>query len=205
MSNLLPSSSVDNSSPHENMVLGRTAGIPEARITCDQDEVDPARKVRPIEVGEFNTRICLQTIVSTQRRRNRSSHDNNATTWCCLSTEEPKPSFFSEHTTPNIRTFNTTAHVIFSRCSRLSQGSSLCLCLDKTLIFTSGTPCLTRSRCCSFAGPLLHIPLALQIRLPCCSLDLEMTTATIHDTERRLAKWLNRTYLQVVSPTISLK
>ena len=50
------------------MVLGRTAGIPEARITCDQDEVDPPKKVCPIEVGEFTTRICLQTIVSTSAK-----------------------------------------------------------------------------------------------------------------------------------------
>ena len=37
------------------------------------------------------------------------------------------------------------------------------------------------------------------------SLHMEMTTAKIHDTERRLANLLNRTYLQVMSPTISLK
>ena len=38
-----------------------------------------------------------------------------------------------------------------------------------------------------------------------CSIHMEMTTVTIHDPERRLADRLNRTLLQVVSPTISLK
>ena len=33
------------------------------------------------------------------------------------------------------------------------------------------------------------------LRLPHCSLHMEMTTATIHDTERRLVNWLNRTCL----------
>ena len=99
-------------------------------------------------------------------------------------------------TTPNPRTLTTSAHVHFTRVaqgSRLEardlshQVSSGCLCLDKSVIFTSGTPCLTRSRLCSFAGSLLHIPPALQIRLPCCSPHMEMTTATIHDTKRHLA------------------
>ena len=31
----------------------------------------------------------------------------------------------------------------------IHQVSSECLCLDKTTILTSGTPCLARSRCCS--------------------------------------------------------
>ena len=73
----------------------------------------------------------------------------------------------------------------------------------KTIIFASGTPCLMLSRRCSFDWPLLQIPVALQIRL--LHLHTETTTATIHDTERCLANWLNRTYLQVMSPTISLK
>ena len=56
-----------------------------------------------------------------------------------------------------------------------------------------------------FEWPLLHIPLACQIRLPNCFLQMEFITATIHDTQRRLGNWLNRNYLQVMNPTISLK
>ena len=48
---------------------------------------------------------------------------------------------------------------------------------------------------CSLCLIFLHIPLALQIRLLYCSFLMEMPTATIHDTERRLAKWLNRQIL----------
>ena len=53
------------------------------------------------------------------------------------------------NTTPCLRTFRTFARVIFSSVAQdLShQVSSECLCLDKTTIFTFGTPSLTRSRC----------------------------------------------------------
>ena len=49
-----------------------------------------------------------------------------------------------------------------------------------------------RSRCCSpFAWPLPHTSLALQILHPHCPFHMEMTTATIHNTLRLSARWLN--------------
>ena len=43
---------------------------------------------------------------------------------------------------------------------------------------------------------LQHIPRGLLLRPPYCFLHMEMTIATIHDPERRLADRLNRTLLQ---------
>ena len=45
----------------------------------------------------------------------------------------------------------------------------------------------------------------VKIRLPYCSLHMEMTTATIHNAMHCFANWLNRSYQKVTSPTISLK
>ena len=83
-----------------------------------------------------------------------------------LDVPDPFPSFCSTPppSTPNsllmtgickhctyLRTFRTSVHVTFSRVAQdmCHQVSSECLSLDRTTIFTSGTPCLTRSRCCS--------------------------------------------------------
>ena len=42
-----------------------TADIPEERNTHDRSEADP-EKVRPIQMGNFSTKMCLQAIISTQ-------------------------------------------------------------------------------------------------------------------------------------------
>ena len=84
--------------------------------------------------------------------------------------------------------------------------SCLCCVLCLCVVVTLSTPCLMRSRCGSrLAWPLPHTPLALQIFHPHCSFHMEMTIATIHNTLRLSAHWLNRNYLQGMSPTISLK
>ena len=103
------------------------------------------------------------------------------------------PLWATECVKHNNTTITTSAHVNFSRVAQV-----LCLCLSK-----QSSSHLARHVSCTvvvvpFAWPPLHIPFALQIKLPHCS-------ATIHDTERRLANWLSRTGLQVASPTISLK
>ena len=111
-------------------------------------------------------------------------------------------SFFQLHTNAFLTTTSTPTNTTITQQhdsnqhERVGALSHITLDVMKTIIFTFGTPCLMRSRCCSLAWPLLHIPLALQIRLLYRSLHREMTTATIHYTERRLAKWLNRTHLQ---------
>ena len=86
------------------------------------------------------------------------------------------------NTTPIPRTFHGSAHVIFPAWLKF--------------VFVSRKK--SSSHLARFTQPLLHIPPALQIRLPYCSFHMEMTTATIHNTERRLANWLNRTSLNLL-------
>ena len=56
-----------------------TADISEERVTCDQDDVGTQERSVPFRWGGIPSEIRLKASLHTQRRRNYSSHDSNAT------------------------------------------------------------------------------------------------------------------------------